>query len=360
MWNRNLVKRIDLEITSFCNIACPTCTRASASVSNVLDKKTLSFDLLKEKVRPHEFPNLEIINLCGTVDEPISHPEIDKIVDHFTQWDNIRLSISTNGSIRSTKWWSELGAKSKKTGRISIIWGVDGIDEVSEVYRNGSNFQKVRENWRAYNNAGGRSTWQFIVFEHNKHQLPLLEDIAKEEGFARTKVIYSDRPIASNSIKIVRKNERVNNTKTETQTIKPESTSSSVKKDTASSKEPSKIVPIKIEKEEFESIQCRYLKSGFLFINHLGDVIPCCYFNPTHLIDAANNKLHGDNLRYMQNWKEFGGELATNLRYNEILDVIEGDWFRDIALSWKSDPYSMCLNKCKENNLHTFVHKDVV
>jgi len=183
--------------------------------------------------------------------------------------------------------------------------------------------------------------------------LPLLEEVAKEEGFAKTKIIYSSRFTASNSTKIVQKNERVvNKTQPKFPDIKPEIASNS--------KEPAKVVPIKIQKEEFGSIQCRYLNNGFLFINHLGDIIPCCYFNRSHLINAANSKLDGDNLRYIQNWKEFGGELATNLKYNEIVDVIEGDWFQNIALSWKSDPHAMCLSKCKKNNVHTFVNKDVV
>ena len=42
---------------------------------------------------------------------------------------------------------------------------------LSEVYREGSNFTKVEQNYRAFNRAGGRSNWQFIVFEHNEHQL---------------------------------------------------------------------------------------------------------------------------------------------------------------------------------------------
>lgn len=340
MWNRNLVKRIDIEITSFCNIECSACTRVGSKdkLDKILNNEILSYALLKEKVRPKDFPNLEIINLCGSVDEPMSHPEIDDIIDHFSQWRDIHLSISTNGSIRSTKWWAELGAKSKKTGRIGILWGVDGIDEVSEIYRNGSNFQKVRENWRAYNNAGGRSTWQFIVFEHNKHQLPMLEEVAKQEGFARTKVIYSDRPSTTNVVKVIRKNK-------EAASLKPSA--------------PLTIDPVVIEKEELPSIQCRYLSNGYLFINHLGDVIPCCYFNPTHLIAHNDRRLNESGSKYIDNWKDFGGQLATNLKYNEIVDVIEGEWFTDMALSWRIDPHQLCLSKCKENKLHTMIHKDL-
>ena len=62
-------------------------------------------------------------------------------------------------------------------------WGIDGSDETSEIYREGSNFKKVRDNFRAFIKAGGRAHWQFISFEHNEHPLEIARELAKKEGF---------------------------------------------------------------------------------------------------------------------------------------------------------------------------------
>ena len=65
--------------------------------------------------------------------------------------------------------------------KISVFFGIDGIDQKSlERYRIGSNFKKVQENFRAFINAGGKATWQFIVFEHNEHLIKDAKGMAKE------------------------------------------------------------------------------------------------------------------------------------------------------------------------------------
>ena len=113
----------------------------------------------------------------GSVDEPISHPQFFEIIEHFSSWDS-HINIATNGSLRTTSWWEKLAKALPKSHRVT--WGIDGSDELSEVYREGSNFKKVRDNWRAFISAGGRANWQFIVFQHNEHQLETAKQISEE------------------------------------------------------------------------------------------------------------------------------------------------------------------------------------
>lgn len=314
MWDMRRIKRIDLEITSFCNIKCSGCTRELASQKDYFNnREILSLELIKQKFRKEDWPEIKILNLCGSIDEPTSHPEFFDIIKFFKEWE-IYISISTNGSIRSESWWTELGSILKDV-KHHVIWGIDGIDETSEIYRQGSKFSKVQKNFRAFNKAGGRSTWQFIVMEHNKHQLDSLQEIAKQEGFDKVKII--------------------NSTRTE-----------------------GNVVYVPVPTVESKEVECRYLTQGFAFINHLGEVVPCCYMNPDHLNASSPNFVHTNthHNRYINTWKEFGGSMATNIKYNEIKDVIEGDFFDWVADSWndKTNLLSRCEHFCKKKQQNKF------
>ena len=321
MWKANRIRRIDLELTSYCNIKCSGCTRETAqSTEFYLNKKEnmLSLEMIKEKFRQEDWPALKTINFCGSIDEPTSHPEFFEIVKFFIPW-KINISISTNGSIRTPKWWGEL-AQILNSSHHSVLWGVDGTDETSEIYRKGSNFKKVQENWRAFHKFGGRSIWQFIIMEHNKHQVDDLERIAEEEGFKAVKFINSMR------------------SKGDVEYVKP-------------------------EVEESEEVECKYLRDGTIFINCKGDVIPCCYMNAEHLEASKPNYHNGtfpQRQAYVDLWREHGEQLATNLRYNEIVDVIEGDFFDSIAESWTQKPlFDRCENYCKKKKQSQFDKRQI-
>ena len=189
MWNNKTIEWIDVELTSFCNIACPGCLRQEKKeqVEPILNKDIIDFDNLKRWITFKEFPNLKLLNFCGSVDEPTLHPDILDIVKHFKSFTDI--NIATNGSTKTKEFWKELG-KSK----ISVFFGIDGTDQKSlEKYRVGSNFKKVQENWRAFIKAGGKATWQFIVFEYNQHLLEQAEQMSKDEGFKNFRTIWSHR-----------------------------------------------------------------------------------------------------------------------------------------------------------------------
>jgi MoaA/NifB/PqqE/SkfB family radical SAM enzyme len=189
MWKLDTVEWIDIELTSFCNIKCPGCLRQEMNdkVGHILNSSYIKLDDLKKWIPKGYLPNLRLVNFCGSVDEPTTHPEFLDIVDYFLDFTNI--NIATNGSTRTIDFWEELGKR-----KVSAFFGIDGIDQESlEKYRIGSNFKKVQTNWRSFIKNGGIATWQFIVFEHNEHLLKQAEQISKEEGFNKFRIIWSHR-----------------------------------------------------------------------------------------------------------------------------------------------------------------------
>jgi MoaA/NifB/PqqE/SkfB family radical SAM enzyme len=189
MWHKDTIEWVDIELTSYCNIDCPGCLRQQMhkEVGHILNQSYITLDDLKKWIPPKYLPKLRVVNFCGSVDEPTTHPEFLDIVDYFLSFTGI--NVATNGSTRTSKFWEELGKR-----KISVFFGVDGIDQESlEKYRIGSNFKKVQKNWRAFINAGGKATWQFIIFDHNKHLIEQAKQISEDEGFAKFRTIYSHR-----------------------------------------------------------------------------------------------------------------------------------------------------------------------
>lgn len=304
-WNYKTVEWIDIEVTSFCNIQCPGCLRQvkNKEVNNILNKDIITLNNLKKWINKETFPNFKLLNFCGSIDEPTTHPEILDIVDHFSKISDI--NISSNGSTKTTNFWSTLGEY-----KISVFFGIDGIDQNSlEKYRIGSNYKKIKENWRSFIASGGNATWQFIAFEHNEHLIEQARHIATEEGFKHFRVIYSHRK-GNNEVEKKRK----------------------------------------VEQE----IVCKYANQKRVFITHSGILLPCCFLNSEYLQTYAGNKTK---TRFDKKLNELGGKLELGLDYNRPEEIIDGEMFNYITDSWKTEPIERCWNTCKQAKQDIFLHE---
>ena len=310
MWSNETLEWIDFELTSFCNIKCKGCFRVlSPHADKILNKTVLDLDLIKEKFQKHMFPNMKIINFCGSVDEPTAHPQFFEIIKHFAEW-NVHINIATNGSTRTTQWWEKLAGLLKCSHRVT--WGIDGSDEVSEIYREGSNFKKVQQNFRAFNQAGGKSNWQFIVFEHNEHQLETARELAKKEGFVDFKTIISHR------------------------------------KDVGAVKHK------KVEIKASTCISCKYGNQKRIFVNHMANVIPCCHLNSKMLEYSVAPKVKD---KFEEILEEADYLKDINLANVSLEQAMHGKVWSAIQHSWKNDPVPRCKSVCKQNIRDKFVQE---
>ena len=290
MWTTETLEWIDIELTSFCNIRCKGCFRElSTHADKILNKTYLDITTIKEKFKKEMFPNIKIINFCGSVDEPTSHPQFFEIVKHFASWD-CHINVATNGSLRSEKWWGDLAKILPSSHRVT--WGIDGSDELSEVYRQGSNFKKVEKNFRSFIKAGVLANWQFIVFEHNEHQLEIARARATEEGFHAFQTIYSHRK--------------------DTKDVKPK----------------------QVDNKESSCISCKYANQKRIFVNHMGNVIPCCHLNAKMLEYPVSN-INKDKFEDILEEQDYISDI--NLKNVTIEQAINGKVWTDIKNSWTSD-----------------------
>jgi MoaA/NifB/PqqE/SkfB family radical SAM enzyme len=316
MWSTDTIEWIDIELTSFCNIECKGCFRVLSSESEkILNKEYITLEIIKKQFTRELFPNIKIINFCGSVDEPTTHPNFFDIIKYFADW-NVHINIATNGSLRTPLWWKNLAQLLPNQHRVT--WAIDGSDEVSEIYRKGSNFKKVQENFRAFNSSGGKSVWQFIVFEHNEHQLEDAKRIAKDEGFKDFKTIISHRK--------------------DTNDVKPKQEFlDSIK--------------------EINEISCKYGNQKRIFINHMGNVIPCCHLNSKMLEYSVSNEIKD---KFEELLEENDYKNTINLHNTTIDKAITSNIWNSIIETWSTDtPLQRCNQVCKQLKRDAFIKENL-
>ena len=312
-WSSETLEWIDIELTSFCNIKCKGCFRViSKEADKILNKSYIDIDVIRKRFQKEMFPSIKIINFCGSVDEPCSHPQFFEIIKHFADWD-CHINIATNGSLRTVKWWTELASILPRSHK--VVWGIDGSDELSEEYREGSSFKKVQQNYRAFIAAGGRANWQFISFEHNEHQLETARQIAKDEGFIEFKTIISHR------------------------------------KDSGGVKHK------KVEAQESPCISCKYSNQKRIFVNHMGNVIPCCHLN-SKMLEFAVNPKQKDRFEEILVKQDYMNDI--NIANVSLDEAMNGKVWTEIQNSWTGDDrIGKCVSTCKENNRDTFIKEQL-
>lgn len=190
-------RQLHLELTTHCNADCPMCSR---TIEPIDINHTLSFGSIKHACDGLTFDQ---INYCGNDGDPLMAKDFIKIVKYFAP---VKQEIHTNGSLRSIEFWQELA----QIPNVTVIFAIDGAKASShEKYRVNTNFEMILKNAKAFNDAGGNSWWQYIMFEHNKDEVEDAKQLAKDYGFKRFELLYSRRSDTENisTIKFIRNKE---------------------------------------------------------------------------------------------------------------------------------------------------------
>ena len=183
-WTLDSVDEYQLEITTYCNAACPQCPRnlGGAGINPYMPLTHLPRDTIDHAFTDKVCQDLRQVFFCGSYGDPIMHPEFLNILRDFrsknpTLW----LYIHTNGGVHDTGYWKEIASIMAGYGQIDF--GIDGLEDTLHLYRRNVKYSKVIENAQAFISAGGRAQWNFIVFRHNEHQVKEVLAQGKKLGF---------------------------------------------------------------------------------------------------------------------------------------------------------------------------------
>ncbi len=166
-----------IEPTSMCNLKCPECPTGA----NLLKRPRGFMDIQHYgKLLKQLSPELMYLNLY-VQGEPLMHPQFANMV---VQASKLKLftSTSTNGHYMTPTLAQQL----VEGGLTRLIFSVDGTSQESYgLYRVGGSFHKVKQAMIDIARAKQRArsaypivVMQFIVFQHNEHELPYVQKLA--------------------------------------------------------------------------------------------------------------------------------------------------------------------------------------
>ncbi len=321
----DLTKPVDasFELNNKCNLMCPQCSRniikdgelqknpdTTGNPLSTLDSYEMSLDDFKASL--DNLGKVGLIKFYGTVSENVASSNFFEINEYaFSK--NVRLLTSTNGSLRSTKWWHELGKLYKNQETSKIVFCLDGIHEELSLYRINANYDKIIENAIAFMEGGGRTEWRMIIFKHNQHQVEDAEKLAKQYGFHQFSYQYSNRRDIHGPFTYKGKeyNLEPQDRWKEWETIKKE----------------------RLNHREVGSIVCKFQEVNSVYVDYLCRVWPCCYLpNMKHLVGEQD---YYDKYYY---------DMSNNLIDKSIEEILTDDFYDKLQKSWKNK--ESCLAPC--------------
>ena len=284
------IKELHVEPTSRCNAGCPMCARNvyGKSINPYISLQSMSLNDFQKYITPPILFQMEKIFFCGNVGDPALTLELQEICTYIKAVNpDCVLGINTNGGVRKPEWWRRLGEIFE--GPLDyVVFSIDGLEDTNHLYRRNVQWKKLVENVEAYISTGASAQWDTLLFEHNKHQIARMKELAYEKGFTWFRVKETDRW----------------DTYTEIKNIRP-------------------VTPYVKPNYLNVEIDCEKDRDSSVFLDYTGKIWPCC-----HMAEAYLNKI--------------GYELHTDLRKHNNLELFDN---YDVKIK-NNDPFFICQRAC--------------
>lgn len=168
--------------TLFCNLRCPACP--TGSHAGLRPRATLGWDLYQQfmdEVGDYLF-KLYLYNLG----EPLLHKQTPEMIE-LAKAKDIFVMVSSNLSIELS---DEYLLRLVQSGPDVLVVAMDGVTPESyQQYRRGGDFDLVRTNMqriqaikKQLNSSTPHVMWQFLVFQHNEHEVETVKREYKAWG----------------------------------------------------------------------------------------------------------------------------------------------------------------------------------
>ena len=183
MYKYEDIRSIHLEVTQNCQASCPMCDRNmnGQGINPHINLDELTLEDCKKIFLPEFIAQLNTMYMCGNLGDPIVAKDTLEIFKYFREHNtNMWLSMNTNAGAKSADWWTKLAHVFGRMG--AVIFSVDGLRDTNHIYRQGVVWDNVERNMQAFIAAGGRARWDFLIFEHNQHQVEEAEALANAWG----------------------------------------------------------------------------------------------------------------------------------------------------------------------------------
>ena len=368
MWN-DKVTQVHWEPTDKCNSGCAMCPRYDSQgfELSTLENVEWTLESFKKAWTVDFIKDLNKVLACGNFGDPCACKEFVDMYEYMQEINpNIELACNTNGSLRTQDWWGRLGKViTQRTDRKGgyCTFSIDGLEDTNHLYRRGTVWKNIMRNAEAFIAAGGEAHWDFIVFEHNEHQVDEARELAIKMGFKNFNVKRTTRwnqyKDGQGAYPVIWKGKYLYDLK------QPKEEKFKHNFEDATYFQQSKYqsfnfhdfqqVEGKINKDsrfvngKYQSIvlhelkiACRAVKNAReyqpaneIFISAGGHVAPCCFLGSEPFKDY--NGVHADK-NYVDMINMQGGLTELNMHKNNIYDILQLDIFQKwIPDTWKED-----------------------
>ena len=346
----NKIEHVEIELTSRCNAACPQCVRNDhgGKTWHTLPIVDINFDVLTSALKPIA-DTVKLVRLCGTYGDPCIYKQLIDVVDWIHDNTQAKIVINTNASMRTVKWWKTLAEHLKENDL--VYFGIDGLEDTHHLHRRGTDYNRIIRNLTTFNQAGGKSVWAFLVFEHNQHQVDEANRLSQELGCTdfswksttrfidKTHRLIDKSPVLDNKGKIVywlhpvtdqrwinSGYQRIDNT------LKKYGNQENFLRNT--------------------KINCVAQSVNMIHISAEGYLMPCGWLADRFYGVETEN--HPDHNKLFGMINASGGFDKININHNSIKDIVEGQFFQDLLTSWQSSVrLDRCANQCSHEHAMT-------
>jgi MoaA/NifB/PqqE/SkfB family radical SAM enzyme len=326
------IRDVHLEISTFCNAACPLCPRNFRGYPYNDGYPELNFTLesAHKIFHPKFLKQLKRIRINGNYGDIVMNPEGVEIVRYFREHNKtLAIDISTNGSARNQPFWQDLAALDAH-----VLFCLDGLEDTHHLYRQNTAWSTVIKNAKTFITAGGRATWKFVKFDHNVHQLGACRQMSKDLGFIGFRSVDHGRNIGpvfdqhGNHTHVIGKYSGSTEFKV---LFHQKQTDEVLLEDITDVRVPKKV------------ISCSAINNRSIYIAANGDVSPCCWtgFYPQTYGSGEYHQAVNAQLKPLS---------AKNNALEHSLEACV-QWFNNIKQKWDIDSYEkgrlvVCDDNC--------------
>lgn len=352
----NTINEYQIEITSYCNAACPQCPRNfnGYGINPYMPLVHLQQDVINQAFTTDLCKRLSQVFFCGSYGDPIMHPNFLDILRDFrhknpTLW----LYIHTNGGVHDSAYWAEIAKIINGYGQIDF--GIDGLEDTLHLYRKNVKFARVITNAKAFIAAGGRAQWNFIVFKHNEHQVETVKQLGQELGFFNVLVRKTGRFFNHNTLEELDQWPVCGPQNKIEYFLEPPT---NIKYRNAS------MINLPSLKHQYTSMQgyfnttpimCDALNGRKVAINAEGLVLPCNFFNHNlhdarfynhNQLPCANELSNDNNVNQVRKFLESYGLKNLNIHNQSLSEIFNNKMWDDLVESFSKNLLNGRLFEC--------------